>query len=44
LIAQIQTYLALAPDAKDADRVREQLAKLEKLNGPVSNSEKTDQK
>ena len=43
-IGQIQTYLALAPHAKDADRVREQLAKLEKLNGPVSNSEKTDQK
>jgi tetratricopeptide (TPR) repeat protein len=43
-IAQIQTYLALAPHAKDTDRVREQLAKLEKLNGPVSNSEKTDQK
>jgi tetratricopeptide (TPR) repeat protein len=43
-IAQIQTYLALAPHAKDADRAREQLAKLEKLNGRVSNSEKTDQK
>jgi tetratricopeptide (TPR) repeat protein len=43
-IGQMQTYLALAPHAKDADRAREQLAKLEKLNGPVSNSEKTDQK
>jgi len=43
-IAQIQTYLALAPHAKDAVRVREQLAELEKLNGPGSNSEKTDQK
>ena len=43
-IGQMQTYLALVPHAKDADRVREQLAKLEKLNGPVSNSEKTDQK
>jgi tetratricopeptide (TPR) repeat protein len=41
-IGQMQTYLALAPHAKDADRVREQLAKLEKLNG--SNSEKPDQK
>jgi outer membrane protein assembly factor BamD (BamD/ComL family) len=43
-IGQMQTYLALAPHAQDADRVREQLAKLEKLNGPESNSEKTDQK
>jgi tetratricopeptide (TPR) repeat protein len=43
-IGQIQTYLAVAPHAKDADRVREQLAKLEKLNGLGSNSEKTDQK
>jgi Tetratricopeptide repeat len=43
-IGQMQTYLALAPHAKNADRAREQLAKLEKLNGPVSNSEKTDQK
>src|SRR5229473_2881115 len=43
-IAQIQTYLELAPHAKDADHVREQLAKLEKLNGPVSSSEKTNQK
>jgi tetratricopeptide (TPR) repeat protein len=34
-IAEIQTYLALAPYAKDADQQREQLAKLEKLNGPV---------
>jgi len=39
-IGQMQTYLALAPHAKDADRVREQLAKLEKLNG--SNGEKPD--
>jgi tetratricopeptide (TPR) repeat protein len=42
-IAQIQTYLALAPHAKDADQVREQLAKLEKLNSPGSNSENSDQ-
>jgi hypothetical protein len=41
-IGQIQTYLALAPHAKDADRAREQLAKFEKLNAPGSNSEKTD--
>src|ERR1700694_1620871 len=29
-ISEIQTYLALVPHAKDADQVREQLAKLEK--------------
>jgi hypothetical protein len=43
-IEEIQTYLALAPHAKDADQVREQLAKLEKLNGSVSTSEKPDQR
>jgi tetratricopeptide (TPR) repeat protein len=43
-ISEIQTYLALAPHAKDADQVREQLAKLEKLNGSVSTSEKPDQR
>jgi tetratricopeptide (TPR) repeat protein len=43
-IAQIQTYLALAPHAKDADQVREQLAKLEKLNGSPSTSEKPNQR
>src|SRR6266403_5407700 len=43
-IAQIQTYLALAPHAKDAGQAREQLAKLEKLNGSASTSEKPDQK
>jgi outer membrane protein assembly factor BamD (BamD/ComL family) len=43
-IAQIQTYLALAPHAKDADQVREQLAKLEKRNGSVSTTEKPDQR
>jgi tetratricopeptide (TPR) repeat protein len=37
-IAQIQTYLALAPHAKDADRAREALARLDKVNGPGSNS------
>ncbi len=41
-IAQIQTYLELVPHAEDADRVREQLAKLEKLNGSASTSEKPD--
>jgi hypothetical protein len=43
-IAETQTYLALAPNAKDADQVREQLAKWEKLNGSVSTSEKPDQR
>ena len=43
-ISEIQTYLELAPHAKDADQVREQLAKLEKLNGSASTSEKPDQR
>jgi len=41
-ILEIQTYLELAPHAKNADQVRERLAKLEKLNGSVSTSEKPD--
>ena len=41
-ISEIQTYLDLAPHAKNADEVREQLAKLEKLNGSVSTGEKPD--
>jgi tetratricopeptide (TPR) repeat protein len=32
-IAQMETYLELAPQAQDADHVREQLAQLQKLNG-----------
>jgi tetratricopeptide (TPR) repeat protein len=43
-ISETRIYLELAPHAKDADQVRERLAKLEKLNVPVSSSEKTDQK
>jgi tetratricopeptide (TPR) repeat protein len=43
-ITEIQTYLALTPHAKDAAQVREQLAKLEKLNGSVSTIEKPDQR
>ena len=43
-IEEIQTYLALAPHAKDADQEREQLAKLEKLNGTASSSGKPDQR
>ena len=41
-IAETKIYLELAPHAKDADQVRERLAKLEKLNGPGSSGEKTD--
>jgi len=36
-IAEIQTYLALAPHARDAEQAREQLAKLEKLSGTSVN-------
>ncbi len=43
-ISEIQTYLELAPHAKDADQVREQLANLEKLNGSVSTSVKPNQR
>jgi hypothetical protein len=43
-IEEIQVYLALVPDAKDADQQREQLAKLEKLNSPTSTVEKPDQR
>jgi tetratricopeptide (TPR) repeat protein len=43
-ISQIQTYLELAPHAADAVQVRLQLAKLEKLNSPVSTSEQPDPK
>jgi tetratricopeptide (TPR) repeat protein len=43
-IAEIQTYLELTPNSKDTDQVRERLAKLEKLNGAVSATEKPAQK
>ena len=36
-INEAQTYLELVPDAKDADQVRAQLTKLEKLNAAASN-------
>jgi len=39
-ISEIHTYLELAPRAKNADQVRAQLAKLEKLTDSVSTSEK----
>jgi len=42
-ISEIQTYLELVPQAKDADQIRERLAKLEQLNGSVSSSEKPQQ-
>jgi tetratricopeptide (TPR) repeat protein len=42
-ISELQTYLELVPHAKDADQLRERLAKLEKLNGSVSASEKPRQ-
>jgi tetratricopeptide (TPR) repeat protein len=43
-ISEIKIYLELVPHAKNADQVREQLAKLEKLNGQAPSSEKIDQK
>jgi len=43
-IAELINYLELVPNAKDAEQVRERLAKLEKLNGAVSASEKTNPK
>jgi tetratricopeptide (TPR) repeat protein len=43
-ISETRIYLELVPHAKNADQVREQLAKLEKLNGQASSSEKIDQK
>jgi tetratricopeptide (TPR) repeat protein len=41
-ISELQMYLELAPHAKNADQVREQLAKLQKLNGSALTSEKPD--
>jgi hypothetical protein len=38
-ISEIQTYLEMVPHAKNAEQVREQLAKLEKLNGTVVSRE-----
>ena len=43
-ISEIQTYLELVPQAKDADQVRERLAKLQKLNGSVSVTVEPNQK
>ena len=43
-ISEIQAYLELVPHAKDSDQVREQLAKLEKLNQSASTGEKADKR
>jgi outer membrane protein assembly factor BamD (BamD/ComL family) len=43
-VSEIQNYLELAPYAPDADLVREQLAKLQKLNASMPASEKPDPK
>jgi tetratricopeptide (TPR) repeat protein len=41
-ISETKIYLELAPHAKDADRVRERLAQMEKLNSPAPTVEKPD--
>jgi len=41
-IAEIETYLALAPHAENADQARERLANLYKLSGSASTSGKPD--
>ena len=43
-ILEMQTYLELAPYARNADQVREQLTKWERLNGSASAAEKPDKK
>jgi Tetratricopeptide repeat len=43
-IEEIETYLALVPGGKDVEQVREQLAKLEKLNGAVPTSGKAQER
>ena len=43
-ISELQAYLELAPHAKNADQVREQIAKLEKLSGLVSPIQNPDHK
>jgi hypothetical protein len=42
-ISELQIYLDLLPNAKDAGQVRDRLATLEKLSGSVSTSEKPNQ-
>jgi hypothetical protein len=43
-IEELETYLALVPRGKDVEQVREQLAKLEKLNGGVPTSGKAQER
>ena len=43
-VSEMQTYLSLAPNAKNADQVRERVTKLEKLNAAASTGEKPDPK
>jgi tetratricopeptide repeat protein len=43
-ISELQSYLELAPHANNADQVRAELAKLEKLNDSVSAGEKPDRR
>jgi len=43
-ISEMQTYLKLAPSAKNADQVRERVTELEKLNASASTSGKPDPK
>jgi tetratricopeptide (TPR) repeat protein len=42
-ISEIQLYLELVPHAQDVDQVREELARLEKLNGSMSIGEKSNE-
>jgi tetratricopeptide (TPR) repeat protein len=41
-IYEVQTYLELVPSSKDGGKLREQLAKWEKLNGSLPTAEKKD--
>ncbi len=42
-ISEIKVYLELAPNTKNGDQVREELAKFEKLNRPAPTGENQDQ-
>jgi tetratricopeptide (TPR) repeat protein len=42
-MSEVQTYLELVPHSSDADQLRARVAKLEKLNGSLSTSEKPSQ-
>jgi tetratricopeptide (TPR) repeat protein len=43
-ISEMQTYLRVAPNAKNADQIRERVTQLEKLNTAGPTSEKSDPK